>query len=461
MSHDTVSTDTLDALAAFTWERQPTAAGLAFELLDQFLAKSSETTKLRDRLRDETGNRLIDFVDSFHVPANWISDLPQRLGATGFTPEGDNAWKHPEGIFPTIVVTDQIPAKLMFKVESVLDFAQFYPVSKPQPQGTAGSAYRTLSVSLEGDLELVAIERHGWQGFEFSDETDEYLNAVEKHRVAFCERTRHHKESAAGFAHTKLLIQAAVDELGVERACDLFFYAERKYWEGRNRAAQVQFERQQKLGLGWANHDHHTYRSSRECFHLLIEQLEALGFHCRERFYAGIEAGWGAQVLEQPRAGFVIFADVDMTPDEITGDFAHLGLPKRDELGTVGLWCQLHGEAYLEAGMHHLECQFDFDRAREQLAAVGIETMTPFTNFPHLRQAFTKGEQWHVDPARIEVALLAGQINEEQAKQFRHDGAIGSHLEILERNDGYKGFNQTGVSDIISRTDPRKWAENH
>ena len=35
-------------------------------------------------------------------------------------------------------------------------------------------------------------------------------------------------------------------------------------------------------------------------------------------------------------------------------------------------------------------------------------------------------------------------------------GAIGSHLENLERNDGYKGFNQHGVSDIISRTDPRK-----
>ena len=35
------------------------------------------------------------------------------------------------------------------------------------------------------------------------------------------------------------------------------------------------------------------------------------------------------------------------------------------------------------------------------------------------------------------------------------EGAIGSHLEILERNDGYKGFNQTGISQIIRRTDPR------
>jgi hypothetical protein len=26
---------------------------------------------------------------------------------------------------------------------------------------------------------------------------------------------------------------------------------------------------------------------------------------------------------------------------------------------------------------------------------------------------------------------------------------------VLERNDGYKGFNQTGISQIIRRTDPR------
>ncbi|MDZ4656201.1 MAG: hypothetical protein SH868_01345 [Bythopirellula sp.] len=458
-----MSSDTLDALTAFTWERQPTAAELTYQVLDRFLAKTTEISHLQDRLSDETGNRLVDFVDAFFLPANWLTHLPERLQATGFVQANsventaDGAWTHPEGIFPTVVITEETPAKLLFKIESVIDFAEFYPVPKPQPQGTPGSAYRTLAVSRQADVELIAVERHGWQGFDYSDETAEDIAAAEKHRVAFCERTRHHKETLAGFALTKMLIEAAVAELGVDRACDLFFFGERKYWQNRNHAAQVQFERQQKLGLGWANHDHHTYRSSRECFHLLIECLELLGFYCRERFYAGIEAGWGAQVLEQPRAKFVIFADVDMSPEEIAGDFAHLGLPAKQELGTVGLWCQLHGEAFLEAGMHHLECQFDFDRAREQLAAVGVETMTPFTNFPHLRQAFTKGEIWHVDPARIEAALAANQITDEQAEQFRREGALGSHLEILERNDGYKGFNQTGVSDIISRTDPRKW----
>ena len=82
--------------------------------------------------------------------------------------------------------------------------------------------------------------------------------------------------------------------------------------------------------------------------------------------------------------------------------------------------------------------------------------MKPFTNFSYLRQAFTEGERWPVDPTRIQRGLDAGYITSEQAKQFGEQGAIGSHLENLERNEGFKGFNQTGVSEIISATDPRK-----
>jgi hypothetical protein len=105
--------------------------------------------------------------------------------------------------------------------------------------------------------------------------------------------------------------------------------------------------------------------------------------------------------------------------------------------------------------MHHLECQFDFDAAREQLAATGVGSMKPFTFFPHLKQAFTEAETWPVDGARIDRLLQRRLITNEQADRFRHEGALGSHLEVLQRDDGYKGFNQTGISDIIRRTDPR------
>jgi hypothetical protein len=160
--------------------------------------------------------------------------------------------------------------------------------------------------------------------------------------------------------------------------------------------------------------------------------------------------------MENPVTGIVTFNDVDLSPDELLADFAHEGLAARSALGTVGLWCGLHGEAVLQAGMHHLEAQFDFVTLRDQLASEGVKTMKPFTDFPHLRQAFTEGERWNVAESRIARLLGKGLITAEQAAQFRSQGAIGSHLENLERNDGFKGFNQAGVSEIIAATDPRK-----
>ena len=76
-------------------------------------------------------------------------------------------------------------------------------------------------------------------------------------------RKRDFEDEREGFEHALTLIGRAADDLGVDWACDLFFAAERDYWTRRNRAARTQKARQDALGLGWANHDHHTYRSSR------------------------------------------------------------------------------------------------------------------------------------------------------------------------------------------------------
>jgi hypothetical protein len=236
------------------------------------------------------------------------------------------------------------------------------------------------------------------------------------------------------------------------------FSEERAYWERRNRAAQIQKRRQDRLGLGWCNHDHHTFRCSREHFAGLIQVLTKLGFQKRERFYAGAEAGWGAQVSEQPTTGVVIFADVDLTPEETEIDFSVRKLPRTQKLGTVGLWVGLHGESFLSAGMHHLEARFDFNSLRDQLQQQGVSTMKPFSDFEFLRQAFTEGERWPVDPMRAERLCAGGLITREQCEQFVRDGAIGSHLENLQRHGGFKGFNQKAVSVIISTTDPRKQA---
>jgi hypothetical protein len=286
------------------------------------------------------------------------------------------------------------------------------------------------------------------------DLSDAAQFAAVRARRLWAERPRP-REIAGGLAEALRRAEQMVALVGADLAASYAMEVERAFWQRRNAAAALQHARQDRLGMGWGNNDHHTFRCSRQGFRGLIDVLRALGFSRRERFYAGDEAGWGAQVLEQSGAGIVVFADVDLTPSEVAVDFAAAALPPAPSLGTVGLWCALHGESLLAAGMHHLEGQFDFDRLRTDLAGLGVGHMAPFSDLPHLRQAFTEPERWPVDPAVLADLVVSGSITAEQARRFATDGAAGSHLENLARRGGFKGFNQTNVSMTMRATDPR------
>ena len=159
--------------------------------------------------------------------------------------------------------------------------------------------------------------------------------------------------------------------------------------------------------------------------------------------------------MENSYAGLVLFLDVDLAPHELEIDFSHQGLPDLPTLGTIGLWCGLHGDSILKSGMHHLEAQFMFDDLKRDLETQGISMMDPFSSFPYLKQAFTHGEVWHVDQKNLLSLLEKKAITQEQVAKFGKYGAVGSHMENLQRREGYKGFNQKNVSVIIKKTDPR------
>ncbi|HIF00728.1 MAG: hypothetical protein ABGZ23_16775 [Fuerstiella sp.] len=434
-----------------SWSPAPQAASWITDRLETFRQRSTFLQDFDTRLRKETGTRLLDWTDRIFTVST------AELSTVGFEEDAaSSVWRHPDALLPAVELGVD---GLAIRVESVVDFlnAQGFD-DRISIVGDSGAAVRRACISDQNGVRVSVIESHG--SVDWDPGNDAPLSgAVSRHLEAFrLRRRRDFADNMNALQHTERLIRAAVDELGPDRACDVFFTAERGYWQSRNQAARVQWARQAELGMGWANHDHHTYRSSRTVFSQLVRMLELLGMECRERFYAGREAGWGAQVLEQPRTRIIVFADVDLTADEVKQDFSHEPLRDRAELGTVGLWCRLHGEAFLQAGLHHLECQFDFDQAREQLATLGVPTMAPFTDLPHLKQAFTKGEIWRVDERRLAAALETGAVTSQQADEFRKSGVLGSHLEILQRDDGYKGFNQSGISDIILATDPRMQA---
>jgi len=413
-------------------------------------------------MRDETGTDFFEWVDYVVV----APDQEEPLRAAGFrreavdTPPGGLTLAHPHAMFPRVRVDSSArpssaPSALAIRPEFLADFMARQGIAGPPP-GHPCARYRELTVAEENGTTLRAVERLGYRGFIAADPPPGFAEAVLRVRELWRTRQRRWDDDADGVEHALAVQRECVALVGIEVACELFFAEEREFWMSRNRAGRVQKRRQDRLGLGWANHDHHTFRCSRRHFPDLVGFMEKLGLAKRERFYAGAEAGWGAQVMEAPAVGIVVFADVDLLPDEVDEDYAARRLPDIGEARTVGLWCGLHGDSFLQAGMHHLEARFNFPALREQLAIEGIKTMPPFSDFPFLQQAFTEGERWAVEPRRVERLVAQGIITRAQADGFLAHGAIGSHLENLQRKGGFKGFNQKAVSVIIAATDPRR-----
>jgi hypothetical protein len=448
----------------FDWPLCYDAENYILARLQSFIERNSFARRLRQRMLNETGTLLQDWIDYLVVPRA----EEKRLHEIGFTadphaetPAQFKALWHPEAMLPQVLVEREAtavraPDIVAIRCESIADFLAVHSLAT-EPEGAPLSRFRQALVSEENLTRFKVVERRGYRGFVPTRpgcEVEGLLKASEVWRL----RRRHFADDAEGCRQTRALLDHIISLAGRDLACHAVFAEERRYWQSRNRAAQVQKARQDKLGLGWANHDHHTFRCSREHFIDLMRALEKLGFERRERYYAGAQAGWGAQILEQPVEGIVTFCDVDLEPHETEIDFSRQPLPPARKLGTIGLWVGLHGESLLDAGMHHLECRFDYQLLRDQLAGESVNTMKPFSNFPFLKQAFTEGERWPVRRERTERLLQQGLIEEKQFNQFITDGAIGSHLENLQRKGGFKGFNQKAVSAIIEATDPRKQA---
>jgi hypothetical protein len=445
----------------FDWPLAYDAEALLRRFVLAFLDQNAFASGLASNMRDRTGTDFYEWVDHFCVGAEHAEELLAAglIRESVAAPVGTEVYYHPKAMMPRVLVRrsgskNGIPASLAIRVESLVDFIARHNLAS-EIEGDFGSGLRKSLIFGDRGHQFHAVERLGYRGFILKSATPQRVEAVIRARELWRARKRDFNNDADGVAHVLNIQQKVIDLVGVDAACDLFFTEERTYWEMRNRAGQIQRRRQDSLGLGWSNHDHHTFRCSRRFFADLIELLLRFGFEKRERYYAGAQAGWGAQILEHFVTGITVFADVDLMPEETMIDFSVERLPAAPRLSTVGLWCGLHGDSLLQAGMHHLEARFDFLLLRDQLASAGVTTMKPFSDFAFLKQAFTEGEQWQVDPKRVKWLLAGNLITEEQAAGFIKNGAVGSHLENLQRKGGFKGFNQKSVSVIIEATDPR------
>lgn len=280
------------------WEPQPAGAAWVTRTLAHYSSANAVLRDFADLLHTTTGTRLADWVDYLHVPT------AAGLQAAGFQLAADGWYQHPAALLPPVCVSGRSIVAL--RVDSVSDFAvacsHRFPI---EVLGQAGDLLRQawITTAESSTVSFGVIEHRGCSirrpPSQLSDQQKQQIHqTADQLRL----RTREFDSHEAAFNSLQQLLTSAIQLVGRDVTCDLFFEGERAFWQGRNRAARVQFMRQAALGMGWGNHDHHTYRSSRVCFAPMIALFEQLGFTCRERFYPGHNAGWVLRYLNTPSA---------------------------------------------------------------------------------------------------------------------------------------------------------------
>ncbi|HET7319708.1 MAG TPA: hypothetical protein VFK23_11275 [Nitrospirota bacterium] len=448
----------MEQTKGFFWEQHAGAERACLDILADCRRNNLTLARFEQQLIRKTSSRLLDWVD--HLLIRDSDHTRDKLAGLGFIKQPDirhEALFHPGALLPRIVLSGNSgpDSGVALRVESIADFFQSNGFLA-DIEGSPFSPYRRALVGKENQVAFWAVERRGSSGYEPVDLQDAYLRSYLDGLEAWQNRSRGGEDEDRLFLEIFRIADRLIEQLGADLASHVVCRAERTYWLSRNYAGRAQQGRHETLGLGWGNHDHHTFRSSRRNFSRLVYLFSRLGFLNRERFYAGAEAGWGAQVMENPAAGLTLFLDVDLSPEEVETDFSGTELKEREQLGTVGLWCALHGDSILHAGMHHLAARFEFESLIADIAKLNVPYMAPFSDFPYLKQAFSVAEKWAVDPGRVEKLVHEKTITAEQGEQFLSQGAVGSHLENIERREGYKGFNRKNVSAIIRETDPRR-----
>src|SRR5437763_672368 len=328
MSNATSTKQKTEAESKFDWPLCYEAENFIIRRIDAFAQQNSFASELFKRMREETGTLILDWTDYLLLPSSDEADLR----AAGYTedpladaPDAQKQLWHAEAMLPRVLIAPtnaNYPLALGIRVEEIALFAGVHGVTNAI-EGEPLSRFRRMLVRKENGTSFEVIERRGYRGY-VSTEPD--LKAYLAARELWQTRRRVWDDDDRGMKDGLKRIKEMVKLVGQDLACHLVFEEERRYWQKRNRAGQEQSRRQDSLGLGWANHDHHTFRSSRESFVDLIKAWELLGFRRRECYYAGEEAGWGAQVVEQPIEGIVIFNDVDLNPDEVEIDFSRTPL---------------------------------------------------------------------------------------------------------------------------------------
>src|SRR6267142_2005696 len=262
----------------FDWPLANDAEALLRRYVATFLAQNSFARQLADRMRDETGTDFFEWVDHLIVSPsekNALLDAGFVLDNEAESPDGESVYENPRATLPRVMLRPgekQNPSIIALRPEFVADLIPAHNLSA-DIEGEPFSRYRRAIISEENGTRVEAVERHAYRGFVPVPLDFNQLRAIIKAKELWQTRRRLFPNDTDGFDIANKILDQSLELVGRDLSCEFFFASERAYWESRNRAAQIQKRRQDQLGLGWGNHDHHTFRCSREHFVDLIQFL--------------------------------------------------------------------------------------------------------------------------------------------------------------------------------------------
>ena len=268
---------------SFDWNCHPEAEQFIITHIQRFCELNTELAELNERLREEAGARLFDYVDHLSLGS---TDGEETLFNLDFQRD-----ERVEG--PTYInLATSLPRirlgksnGLTIACEDVAHFLTVHGLSRTI-EGTPFSPLRRAHISDTNGVDFWVVERRRADVMEAIKEAPEitlsYIAALEKWRT----RDRHLKSDEETMARSIEIAKEQVKTIGQTLAAQTFFVSEMDYWRSRNRAGQELKSMLDQVGLGLAAPDHHAFRSSRRLFPQLITFFKTLGFHLREKFYA-------------------------------------------------------------------------------------------------------------------------------------------------------------------------------
>lgn len=395
------------------------APALARLLFQRAMAASPEAQLLDRRLRTACAVRLKDIVDHIRCPPD------PMFAASGWRRHGATLLRAPHPTLPDVVEDAEFAIAL--RVECVERFLAASGI-EARIEGAQHGPYRSARIFRSRDASFHVVERHGWAAHAVPALGERKLRRARLHQQIFRTRRRQFQSEARAIAHTLRLAEAAAADLGGAWAGALFLRAEREYWLARCLPALGQHQRQIAAGLGWCSVSHHAYACSREHFADTLRLLETLGHRRMSLVRSHDGANWGAELLDASATAAAPYTllCLDLAAHEHTLKGAEAGLSPLTWLGPPGLWCGLHGESLLEAGLCCVSAAYD-------LSALPHDVDTAAQSARARLRAAMHGEHQAVDPRRVATLERARYIPRPQAEMHSLYGAVGAQFEAFQR----------------------------